>query len=91
MFLAQAGVIATCFRIELRFQLLIQQRIDHAHCARGIEHMHSAGMIMRRDFHCRVRAARRRAANQQWQLKSLAVHFLRDVHHLIERRCDQPT
>ena len=47
-------------------------------------------MVMWRDFYCSVRAARRRSANQERQIKSFAFHLLRDVHHLVEGRRDQP-
>ncbi len=44
---------------------------------------------MWRDLHRSVRAARRRATDEQRQRKFLALHFLRDMHHLVERRRDQ--
>ena len=84
MFLAQSLVIFACFSIKLRFEFFVQQRIHHAHRARCIEHVHSAGAIMRRDLHRGVRPACGRAANQQRQTKSFALHFLCHMDHFIQ-------
>ena len=46
--------------------------------------------VMLRDLHRRVRAAGRGAADQKRHGKSLAFHLLRHMHHLIQRRRDQP-
>ena len=51
--------------------------------------MDGAGAIMLRDLDRRMRAARRRPADEQWHGKSFALHLLGHVHHLIERWRDQ--
>ena len=44
---------------------------------------------MLRDFQRRMRFARGRADDEQRERKTLALHFLRDVNHLIERGRDE--
>ncbi len=51
--------------------------------------MHDGVGVMLRDLHRRVRLARRRAADEQRELESFALHFLRDVDHLVERGRDE--
>ncbi len=51
--------------------------------------MDDRAVVGRRDLHRRVRLARGRAADEQRQLETFALHLARDVHHLVERRRDQ--
>ncbi len=68
----------------------IQQRGNHAHRARGIEHMQGGTAALGRNLDCRVFAIGSGAADEQGLGKAPAFHFLRHVHHLVERGCDQP-
>src|SRR4051794_3723825 len=85
VFRAQSFVISAGFLIKRFGRLRIDELVDYSDCARGIEHMHSTGLIMRRDFDGGMRATRCRAPNQKWEAKVFAFHFLRDVDHFIKR------
>ena len=45
--------------------------------------------VVRSNLDGRVRAAGSRSADKQRQLEVLALHLLGDMHHLVERRCDE--
>ena len=52
--------------------------------------MDDARGILRRDLDRRMGGARRGAADQQRDREALAGHFLRHMHHFVERRRDEP-
>ena len=58
--------------------------------AAGVENMNDRLAVVRRDLDGRVGAAGGRAADEQGQLEALTLHLARDVHHLVERRRDEP-
>ena len=62
------------------------QRSRHADRAAGVEHVEHRPCIGRRDAQRGVRAAGRRAADQQRQRHPGALHLLGDGDHLVERR-----
>ena len=89
MFLAQTLVLFARFFVEIRLQLFIEQRVHNTYRARCVQHVHSAGAIMRRDLARRVGPASRGTPDQKRQAKPFSLHLLRNVHHLIQRRRDQ--
>ena len=89
MQLAQLFIFGVVLLDERRFALLVQQRGRDRHRAAGVEHMHHRLSVMLRDFHRRMRLARRRAADEERDFETGALHLFRDVHHLIERRRDE--
>ena len=70
--------------------VLRQQRGGDRHRARGIKHMDNRPAVVLGDLDCGVRGGGRRTANEQRNRESTPLHFLGDMHHLIQRRCDQP-
>ena len=74
---------------EMGFQVHAHQISHHAHRPRSILHVHDGLPVRGSDFHGRVRAAGRGAADQQGNGETFALHFFRDVHHFFERRRDQ--
>jgi len=85
VFAAQSFVVFARFFIEVRFQLLIEQGVHHTYGARRVEHVYSAGAIMRRDFDGGVGPARRGTTDQKRQAKSFSLHLLRDMNHFVQR------
>ena len=63
---------------------------DDADDARRVEHVHRRLAVLGRDPHGGVLLRGRRAADQERQLDPAPLHLLRDVHHLVERRRDEP-
>jgi hypothetical protein len=82
--------IRAMLRHKLRLAIVAQQARRHRHRAARIQHMHHRLAVVRRNLHRRMRAARGRPANQQRQLETLPLHLARHMHHLIERRRNQP-
>ena len=87
--LSERLLIHGILRDEIRPAIRAQERTHDRHGARSIEHMHDRAVVVRRDFHRRVRARSRRAADEQRLLEGTAFHFLRDVRHLVERWRDE--
>ena len=67
-----------------------QQRRRDPDGAAGVEHVHGlAALVVGVDLDRGVDPARRRAADQQRDVETLALHLRGDVAHLVERRGDQ--
>ena len=89
MAFADFRVFGTDLGHEFVDQLFADQRLRDADRARGIFHPHRRRLVVGLDFQRRVRARGRRAADQQRYVKLLALHFLGEMAHFLERRCDQ--
>ncbi len=61
-----------------------EQRARDAHRARGIDHVDHRARVARLDAHRGVRPARRRAADEQRDVQTLALHLAGVVRHLFE-------
>ncbi len=73
----------------IRLLLLRQQRTRHAHRPRRILHIHHDVILkLRLDLHRRMNFGGGRPANQQRHMEILPLHFLGNVYHFIQRRCD---
>jgi hypothetical protein len=78
------------FSPEIVAHVFAQQTADDTNCTRRIHDVnHGIILIVRRDFDGCMYATRRRAADEQRNLKILPLHLARDVLHLIERRRDE--
>ena len=82
-------IILAQFFHERRFAVLAQQAARYRHGARGVEDVDDGLTVMLRNLHRRVRLARGRAADEQRNLETSALHLARDVNHLVQRRRDQ--
>ena len=71
---------------EGRLAFVTEKTAGHGHGAAGIEHMDHGLAIVRGNLDGGVAATGGCAPDQQGQLESLALHLLRNVHHLVERR-----
>ena len=76
--------------VQLGARLGPAQPIDHADASGRILDVDDRAVILGCDLHGRVLGAARRAANQKRNGEPLALHLAGDVHHLVERRGDQP-
>ena len=76
---AELLVLGAVLRDERRLALVAEEAGGHRHGAAGVEHVHDRLAVVRRDLDRRVRAARRRAADEQRQLEALPLHLARDV------------
>ena len=63
--------------------------LAYADRTRRILHVNDGARIVRVDFHGRVRRRGRRPADEKRLPVAQALHFLRHMHHFIERRRDQ--
>ena len=88
--LPQRLVVSTMLFHERGLAVLAQQAGRHRHRAACIQHVNHGLTVMRRNLHGRVSAACRRPADQQRQLEPLPLHLLGHMHHLVERRRNQP-
>ena len=70
-------------------QLVGQKVARDADRARRIGHVDRDAAVVGRDLHRGVHARRRRAADQERLLHVEALHLVRDVRHLLERRRDE--
>ena len=68
---------------ELAFFLAEQRRHD-ADGARGVEHVHGRFRVARGDAHRGVELRRRRAADEQRDVKLAPLHLPRHMDHLVE-------
>ena len=67
-----------------------QQARHDVHGTRRVDDVHDRlRSVLGRNLHRRVRAARRRAADEQRDLHLPPLHLARDEHHLVERRRDE--
>ena len=67
----------------------LSSELNHTHRARGVQDMHDRVLVGRRDLHRRVRAARRRPADEQRQVKIQPLHFRGNVRHFVQARGDE--
>ena len=89
MFFPRALLFLAVFFREMILHLGAEQIAHDADGARCVLHVDDRLAVRGRDFHRRVRAAGRGAADQQRNGESFALHFLRDVRHFLERRRDE--
>ena len=75
---------------EGRAVLIAEQARRDGDGAARVEHVHHGLAVEGGDLDRCVRAARRRAADEQRQLEALALHLARHVRHLVERWRDEP-
>ena len=87
---AQPLLVGARLGVEVAALFGIEQPGDDADDARGVEDVHGRLRVGGRDPHRGVLLRRRRAADQQRQLEPAPLHLLRHVHHLVERRRDEP-
>ncbi len=88
--LADHGVLFAGLVDERRLEFLGQQSSGDAHRARSVGDVdHCIVVVLRVDLHRGVRLGRGGAADHQRQAEALALHFLGDVDHLVQRRRDQ--
>src|SRR6516165_12268342 len=71
--------------------LLAQKAGRHRNRAAGIKYMYYWLAIVWRDLDRSVRTAGRRSTDEQRLLETLPFHLAGNVHHLVERRSNQPT
>ena len=86
---AELLVVDAVLRHEGGLALVAEQARGHGDSAAGVEHVHDRLAVVRGDLHGGVRAARRRAADEQGQLEALALHLARHVDHFVERGSDE--
>ena len=89
MLLAELFVIGRELFKKSRLLLLAEERADDIDRAGGVEHVDNPGRVVLGDFDSGVRAACGGAADNQRDIKALALHLLGDVNHLVERRRDE--
>ncbi|OPZ09737.1 MAG: hypothetical protein BWZ08_00202 [candidate division BRC1 bacterium ADurb.BinA292] len=89
MVLAQRVVLGPHARGVFVAALGIEQRLDDADDARGVLDVNGRGAVLQRDLDGGVQPAGGGAADQQRQREALALHFARDMDHLVERGGDQ--
>ena len=85
----QALVVGGQVGREFRSRLRVEQLRNDPDHPRGIGHMNHFFVVIRGDLYRAVRAARRRASNEEREVESFALHLGRDVHHFVERGGDQ--
>ena len=88
--LPQALLLEPVLAVEAAPGVRVEQVGHDADDARRVENVHGRMLVRGRDPHRRVLTRRRRAADQERQLEAAALHLLRHVHHLVQRRRDQP-
>ena len=90
MALANLRVVGRNIRRHLGLVSTEQRRGDTDRAAR-VDHIDRLpGVIGRIDLHGGMDARGRRAADQQRHVEALTLHLARHVHHLVERRGDEP-
>ena len=77
------------FGDEVRLARRVEQRFDGGDGERRIDHVDDRLLVVVGDLHRRVLGRRGCSADQQRYRKTLPLHLLRDVSHLIQRRRDQ--
>ncbi|KAG1539581.1 hypothetical protein G6F50_014480 [Rhizopus delemar] len=87
---ADLGVVGLVGCDERLAQVARDQRLGHAHRARGGRHPGRGGLVVRVDLQRGVRAGGGRAADQQRKVEALALHLACDVAHFFKRWGDQP-
>src|SRR5580700_1174106 len=88
---AQCLVIGAMLLHKSRFTCIAQKAGGDGHCTTSVEDVDHRLTVVRRDFNGGVCSTRGCTANEQWQLKALTLHLPGHMHHLVERRSDQPT
>ena len=81
---ADLGVVRLVGGDERIPQLARDQRLCHAHGARGVLHPDRRGFVVRVDLQRGVRTRGGRAADHQWQVKALPLHFTGDMAHFFQ-------
>src|ERR1700757_1739548 len=74
---------------ESRLAFFVQEGRRHRDCPAGVQHVNNRFAIVWSYLYGGMRPAGSGPANQQWQLKSLALHLLCNVHHFVERWGDE--
>ena len=61
----------------------------HRHAAARIDHVHGGAAVVRRNAHGGVHTACGGTADQQGRLQTATFHLARNLHHFVQRWCDQ--
>ena len=75
---------------ECRLTFVAQKAGRNGHCSAGVEDVDYRLAVMRRNLNGSVRPARGCPADEERQLEALTFHLSGHMHHLVERRSDQP-
>eukprot|EP00754_Rhynchopus_humris_P019685 Rhum_TRINITY_DN14653_c10_g1::Rhum_TRINITY_DN14653_c10_g1_i1::g.106929::m.106929 len=75
--------------LEVLLLRVAQHGAAHHHGLRRVKHVHSLRVVVLQ-LHRRVHLRRRRTADQERHVHLQTLELLRDRHHLVERRGDQP-
>ncbi len=90
MTLAPPRVVVTCLSYDFGARAGLDQRLRDADRTRGILDVDHGPFVLRLDLDRRMRGRCRRAADKERQIVVETLHLAGDVHHLVERRCDEP-
>mmetsp|Transcript_15591 Transcript_15591/g.36733 ORF Transcript_15591/g.36733 Transcript_15591/m.36733 type:complete len:692 (-) Transcript_15591:781-2856(-) len=91
MLLAHLLVQLARLGAEVVLEVVVEQRRDHRHRARRVEHVHHRRVgVHGLDLDGRVHAGGGSAADEERHLHVAALHLLGDRHHLVERGRDEP-
>ena len=88
---ASDGPVSFADLLDIGRAIIAEQVRDNTHCAARIGNVDRLiALIVRADFYRCMHLACRRAADQQWHIKPLPLHFRSDEHHFVEAWGDQP-
>ena len=84
-----ACVVVTCFLNKCLARIRFRQSLCYADRSRCIFDVDDRTFVVGLDLDRRVRRRRSRTTDEKWQFKIEALHFARDMNHLVERWCDE--